>query len=293
MSFIQKNAGINRFWGYGSAYILPNFQSVDKTYSPEGNDPLHIASYGELLGASGNGELPLALPRPDAKIAPGYGSSDLTNNVFRQRLLNLLGVKYILNQDNTLSNDFRPDLTTFPENSYKLIWQKTPWQIYENKQVLPRYFLAGDFKVESRKTILSLIYNTNANLRKTIFLEESPNIQVNKNFIGEVQLLSYKSNKIKFSTKSEENGILFLSDNYYPDWQAYADGIGTKIYRADYSFRAVVVPKGNHIVEFSYEAKSFKYGLGIALITLLLIILGGIYVIINPRAFSKDEIIKK
>ncbi len=271
MNYLQKNAGINRFWGYGSAYVSPNYQSVDGTYSPEGNDPLHIASYGELLAASNNGKLPLVLPRPDANIAPGYGSSDLKNNIYRQRLLNLLGVKYVLNQDYTLKNDYRPDLTTFPENSYKLIWQKPPWQIYENQQVLPRYFITGDFKVENRKTILDVIYNTNADLRKTIFLEESPNIEVNNNSIGEVELLSYKSNEIKFSTKTEGNGILFLSDNYYPGWQAYVDGISTKIYRADYSFRAIVVPTGKHEVTFSYYPANFILGLKVSVTGLLLL----------------------
>ncbi len=271
ISYLQENAGINRFWGYGSAYVSPNYQSVDKTYFPEGNDPLHIASYGELLATSGNGRLPLVLPRPDANIAPGYGSSDLKNNVYRQRLLNLLGVKYVLNKEDTLLNDYRPDTTTFPENSYKLVWQKTPWQIYENQQALPRFFLSGDFKIEDRKTILNSIYNTNADLRKTIFLEENPNIKVDKNSTGEAKLLSYKSNEIKFLTKSEGSSILFLSDNYYSGWQAYIDGISTKIYRADYSFRAISVPAGKHEVTFSYYPANFILGLKISAIGFLLL----------------------
>ena len=85
--FISKNASINRFWGYGLAYIMPNFQSVDGTYSPEGNDPLHIARYTELLSSSTNGKLPQTLPRPDANIAPGYGQDDLKNNFYRKRVL--------------------------------------------------------------------------------------------------------------------------------------------------------------------------------------------------------------
>jgi len=271
MSFMQNNTGIDRFWGYGSAYILPNFQSVDKTYSPEGNDPLHIGSYGELLAASGNGKLPLVLPRPDAKISPGYGASDLKNNTYRQRLLNLLGVKYVLNQDNSLVSDYRPDKSTFSEKVYKLIWQKTPWQVYENQQVLPRFFLSGDFKVENRKTILNVIYNTNADLRKTIFLEEAPDIKIDKNPTGEVKLLLYKSNEIKFLANNEGNSILFLSDNYYPGWQAYVDGISTKIYRADYSFRAISVPTGKHEITFSYYPDNFILGLKVSAAGFLLL----------------------
>ena len=51
--------------------------------------------------------------------------------------------------------------------------------------------------------------------------------------------------------------LLFLSDAYYPDWQATIDGREAKILRADYAFRAVVVPAGNHEVTFDYLLKYF------------------------------------
>ena len=33
------------------------------------------------------------------------------------------------------------------------------------------------------------------------------------------------------------------------------------VLRANYSFRAIVVPKGEHLVEFKYEPDSFRYGI--------------------------------
>jgi len=47
---------------------------------------------------------------------------------------------------------------------------------------------------------------------------------------------------------------------------------------ADYAFRAVAVPKGNHVVEFYYSPKTFELGLGIAVIGLLGLFLTAIYV---------------
>ena len=279
-SFLQQNAGIYRYWGYGSAYISANYQTVDKTYSPEGNDPLHISSYGELLASSTNGKLPQVLPRPDANVAPGYGSSDLKDNFYRQRVLNLLGIKYVLNQDYSLSSDLRPDESTFPKNSYSLIWQKAPWQIYENKEVLPRFFLSNNYKVGKRSEILDLIYSKDIDLGKTILLEEKPEIEIGKDVKGEVKLLSYDSNKLKFSVTTNGNSLFFISDNYYPEWEASIDEVKTKVQRADYSFRAVAVPAGEHTLVFSYNPVAFIKGLivsGVGLVLLLSILLVRFY----------------
>lgn len=262
ITFLKENGGINRFWGYGSAYILPNFQSVDKTYSPEGNDPLHIKEYGELLASTKNGKVPDVLPRPDANIAPGFGESDLKNNYFRKRVLDILGVKYILNKNDNFSG---PDLSTFPENEYALVWEKTPWQVYENKSALPRFFIVNDFILaKDKEQALSLFYDKNIDLRKTLILEEKPEIRIDKLSDNKVNLVSYAPNKIVFETQTSKNSLLFLSDSYYLEWKAKIDGKNTKLLIADYSFRAVAVPSGKHTIEFVYDPKSFNLGLKIA-----------------------------
>lgn len=263
ISYLQQNAGINRFWGYGSAYINPNFQTFDRTFSPEGNDPLHIHNYGTLLASSGNGSIPNVLPRPDANIAPGYGSSDLADNFYRQRILDLLGVKYVLNQKILDGYD-----NTFPKDKYQLVWQKTPWQIYENRQALPRFFLTNDFKVyRSKSAALKNIYSKNIDLGKTLLLEAEPNITIDRNSQNNIKLLSYEPNKVVFQTKSSGNSLLFLSDNYYSQWGAFIDGKISNILIADYAFRAVAVPKGEHKVEFVYNPEYFSAGIWISLIS--------------------------
>lgn len=40
---------------------------------------------------------------------------------------------------------------------------------------------------------------------------------------------------------------------HYPKWKVKVNGKEEKIYRADYAFRAVVVPQGESIVEFYYS----------------------------------------
>lgn len=274
---------IDRSWGYQSGYIETNFQTHEKIYSAEGYDPLIIKRYMELVTASRNGKFPESVPRSDVNIVQNGGS--LRDNVYRKKLIDLLGIKYITYKDNLLPSTFAPKKDIFPEEQYSLIWQDNPWQIYKNNSALERFFIAFDYKVEDDKSILSSIYNNDVDLRKTILLEENPILKVERNAKGEVKLLSYKPDKIKFYVKTNGNGILFLSDNYYPDWQVNIDGSKNKIYRADYSFRAVVIPKGEHTVEFLYNSESFKAGLIISALCFLSIAL---YVIISLNKRRKD-----
>jgi hypothetical protein len=268
--YLKENADINRFWGYGDAYIKPNFQTVDKTYSPEGVDPLHIAFYTELLASSKEGIVPKVLPRPDANIAPGYGLTDLRDNYHRQRILNLLGVKYVLHKSDGSS--------TFPSETYHKVFQtESGWEIYENRNVLPRFFMAGDYEVaENKEDVLLKIYDQNINLRDTLILENEPSLKVSSK--GDVRLISYKPQRVEFRTESNGNSLLFLSDNYYPEWKARIDGNDAKVLVANYSFRAVEVSEGEHNVEFYYYPEKFLLGLKISLLGLVGLVLSLIFI---------------
>lgn len=284
LDYLKKIQGINRSWGYGSGYIDANIQTHEKIFSTNGYDALHLRRYGELLTASYEGKIAASVPGANADIVPGYGEDDLKNNYYRKRILNLLGVKYVLNKTNIGAETILADNRTFPEKIYKLIWQNNPWQIYENIDALPRFYLADNYIVlHDKQKIIDTIFNKNFNLRKTLILEENIssefNLKPDKN--AKITLLSYTSNKAVFKTQSKEDALLFLSDNYYPGWQATVDGLGTNIYRANYSLRAVPVKKGNHEVVFSYYPKSFTLGLKISLITFSSIIIAASFIILR------------
>jgi uncharacterized membrane protein YfhO len=97
-------------------------------------------------------------------------------------------------------------------------------------------------------------------LSKTVILEEQPKIEnltieqlSNEAMKNSVQITKYTPNVVEIKVQSSHPGLLFLSDNYYPGWNVYVNGKKTKIYRANYSFRAVEVPKGKSTVIFTYE----------------------------------------
>jgi uncharacterized membrane protein YfhO len=72
---------------------------------------------------------------------------------------------------------------------------------------------------------------------------------------------SYEPNSVDISVENPRDGFLVLLDCYYPGWKAYLDDNPTDIFKADYIFRAVRVPKGKHLVKFSYQPDSLRIGL--------------------------------
>jgi len=69
--------------------------------------------------------------------------------------------------------------------------------------------------------------------------------------------------------KAPENALLVLNDTYFPGWKAFVNGKKTKIYRADYAFRAIPLNAGTHQVEFIYDPMGFKLGAGVTLLGIL------------------------
>ncbi|OGH11610.1 MAG: hypothetical protein A3B38_02255 [Candidatus Levybacteria bacterium RIFCSPLOWO2_01_FULL_36_13] len=288
---IKNLSGIDRSWGYGSGYIETNFQTHEKIYSAEGYDPLIIKRYMELVTMAKDGKILKTIPRSDVNIS--QGGKSLGENVYRKELLDLLGIKYITFKDNLLSNSWQPNEEVFPKDQYSLIWQDSPWQIYENKDALPRFFITSDYIVVSKNKALEKIYDKSLDLRKTLILEKSPSFQAAFTVAQKANLVSYSPNKIVIQALADKPSLLFLSDNYYNEWEVKIDGNKKEILIANYSFRAVEIPKGNHKVEFYYNPKSFKLGLGISALSLIFLVSFVGYNNVRFAYARKNSIIKK
>ena len=83
------------------------------------------------------------------------------------------------------------------------------------------------------------------------------------------------------------DGLLVLSEVYYPGWRATVDGQPTSIARVNYVLRGVSVPAGQHRVEIFYRPKTFTWGAVISWITLA--VLAAVSVWVWRRRKPTDE----
>lgn len=272
LEFVKKKSDINRFWGYGSGAIEANFATQYSIFSGEGYDPLYPKRYGEFIQASRDGKIQTQFTvktRSDAFVVPGFGETDLVMNKPRLRILDLLGVKYILDRKENAGSQ-----KTFPLDRFSLVYEQNGWKVFENKKAAPRVFFADNYKVFSNiQEFEDIFFAEEFDPSKTVILEEELQGQRlnGSNHQANVQVVSYTPNKAEFKTNAQGNRLLFLSDTYYPGWKAFVDDEETKIYRANYAFRAISVPSGIHLVKFGYEPMSFKVGYSISLVSLALL----------------------
>jgi uncharacterized membrane protein YfhO len=198
--------------------------------------------------------------------------------------VDLLNMKYILT-DQTIEDDrfpliysgFIPAAQTWDPQRKDTI----PLNIYENKSSLPRGFIVHAFKVEKdRKKILNMLQDTQFDPKETVILEEELGEEFEMKPFSEgkeqVEFIRYRENEILLEATLEKDGILFLSEIYYPGWKVYVDGEESKIYRANYLFRSVYLEKGIHTVKLIFRPDSFKRGAFISLLfcSILLVYFG-------------------
>nr|WP_321454087.1 YfhO family protein [uncultured Carboxylicivirga sp.] len=91
---------------------------------------------------------------------------------------------------------------------------------------------------------------------------------------GSINLASYAPNKLLFESSTNQDQIAVFSDIYYDKgWDAYIDGKKVDIFRANYVLRALLIPSGEHTIEFRFEPKLFNTGQWLAIISSVVIII--------------------
>lgn len=75
------------------------------------------------------------------------------------------------------------------------------------------------------------------------------------------QWLEDSPQRVRLRVRLAGGGRLFLSDQHWPGWQARLDGRAVPIGRWRGVFRVIVLPGGEHVVEFRYEPASTLVGI--------------------------------
>lgn len=267
LTYLQKNSKIDRFYSFGSALIESNIATQYQIFSPEGIDPLYPKWYGQFAQSSKDGNVVTEfnnLTRSDVILYPGFNEE----NNKRINVLNVLGVKYIIDRKENISTQ-----NVFNSSLYKKVYEDNGWRIYENNAALPRFFLTSNYKTYSSPRNFSEIFFANDfKDYKTILLDKDPKLNLDPlGSSDKVDLINYQPNSINFVSDTKGKHLLFLSDTYYPGWVAEIDGKETQIYKADYAFRAIVVPGGIHKISFTFKSGSFRIGNAISLISIFIV----------------------
>jgi hypothetical protein len=178
-------------------------------------------------------------------------------------LWRMLNVKYIITDQK------------MPESDFKEIFAGNKTFVYDYLDALPRAYLVDSVAVEKPLDVLNMVKDNQFDPKKVAFVQDQ-NLKVDKpSPSANADITEYKDEYISINVNASGNNFLFLGGTYYPHgWKAYVDGKETQIYDTNHGFRGIVVPKGNHKVEFIYSPAAFYIGKYLSLILSSLVLIG-------------------
>jgi hypothetical protein len=179
------------------------------------------------------------------------------------RLYDLLGVRYLLGSKEV----------TLDRDKFSLVFDGDPTvNVYRNESAMPRAFLVHRAVVaEDHQDAWTRLHQPDFDPATAVILEGGRELDnpAGAGGTASVEVVRYEPGLVEIDLSSPVEGYLVLSDPHYPGWQATVDGAATVILKADYAFRAVEVPAGDHRVTMAFRPNTWRIGLAISLVCVL------------------------
>ena len=169
-----------------------------------------------------------------------------------QKLFNTLNVKYLIGKDEN-NND----------------------QLYQNPDAFGNAWAVDSLAlIDNYDNLLNQLKD--ADLREVGFaLNKSISIETSRNYnpsdLIKLEKIKNSSSHISYNFESLSEQLIVFSEIYYPSgWQVYLNGEKTNYFDINYLLRGMVVPKGDHLIEFHFSPKIVKTGINIRIITIII-----------------------
>jgi len=247
---VRSDVDPDSFWSEKSV-LLPNSATVYGLFDVQGFGPSYSMRCKELLDAAGwKGPNRAALAR-----------------ILASPIYDLLGIRWVVS-DRPLRSGGR---------KIGGCW------VYQNLHPVPRAFIVHMIEFADEKEILRRLVNAEADPRKVLLVRSDDAPRLAPWWIGSlsivckparadrVNIVRYTCNTITLKVSATRHAFLVLMDQHCPGWQAFVDGRTAPMVRADYAFRAIAVPPGEHTVAFVYSPRSFAIGLRYAKVALVVL----------------------
>lgn len=174
-------------------------------------------------------------------------------------LYNFLNAKYVVGHKDVVLD----------WEKFELAFDADPTvNVYRNTQVLPRAFVVHkSSSVPDQEQAFTAIHRTNFDPATTVVVEDGSTLTAATPGTSEARIVSYSNNEIRLQASTSIPGYLVMSEVYYPGWKVEVDGHPADLQRANYAFRAVLLPPGAHQVRLYFQPMTWKAGMICSLFT--------------------------
>ncbi len=215
-------------------------------------------------------------------------------------MFDLLGVRYVI-----FGADSQVDFPLGGDAQYSVAYKDDTVQILENTHALPRAFVVHDAQfVASEAAALRALRSagperfpnnsvqvSSFDPRTSAVVEDAdapaPRLGACDGTGDRARIVERSTTSMTIDVTAGCAGLLVVSDSYFPGWTATVRGKDAKILPTDLALRGVEVPGGRSQVVLRYEPRSFRFGLALSLLGVLVIVLIGIAGVRDIRRHSR------
>jgi hypothetical protein len=216
------------------------------------------------------GASPLRLARYD----------EIAHSLRMERLWELLNVKYVITWRKEL---YAPSEIIYQEPGPD---GSDTTYVHRLKTVAPRAWLVYQVEETDDNVALARLDASGFDPARTALVPLGPSIPLGHppdGQAGQVEIIRRTAGSLSLNVAAPADGLLVLSEVYYPGWQAVVDGQTTLIVRADYTLRGVPVSTGEHRVEVVYRPVTLAWGAVISGGTLGALVMTGFWIRLRRR----------
>lgn len=182
-------------------------------------------------------------------------------------------------------------------NTKYVIYSPETMPLLNNSAMGNAWFVSNYKLVGSADGEIDALNNTDIRTTAVIdsvFIDQLSNFTPVNDSAASISLTSYAPNNLIYKYNSNKPQLVVFSEIYYnKGWNATIDGEPADYMRANYVLRSMIIPEGNHTIEFKFKPAIFVIGERISFISsllLILLVIGGIlYEIKNSKKASKTQ----
>jgi hypothetical protein len=145
--------------------------------------------------------------------------------------------------------------------------------VYLNRDALPRALVVHHaIAVPDHEAAFAATQAPDFDPATTVIVEEGEALDVTPEGGATIGFEAYGPNEIRLRVDTPADSYLVLSEVWYPGWRVTVDGAQAPLLRANYAFRAVRLGPGQHQVHMSFTPRSWRLGLAVSGLTLLVLV---------------------
>ncbi len=252
ISFIKSQPGKFRVVGWNGSLMI-GAEQVHGYDSITGYDPMKIYSYERILSLVNGSYNPI-------------GTCEIQS--LKSKWLNFLNVRYIA------VPPYYTD-TFLNTGRFKIVYDGRDGRVYENKDAMPRVFLAEHLIfTNTHEKAYKIVSDNNFSpdhgsvVEHDSYVMDIEELQVQLGIITllEPEIVKYNDSEIMLNIPEpvKENGgkpsIIVVSEVWFPGWQAFVDGKVRRVLRINSAFMGIRIFPGEQNIKLVFKPDSFKIG---------------------------------